>query len=168
MQPTNADPRVLQDQLSADAHAGEPEGLEAPAAEGVYEKQRAMELIGKKLLAAEALEGKFSSERLVALAGDDGLELSLARSLAEHGRIGGSGWQEAPGIPVRVPVAEVERLDRMSWLWRSETAELIRCVKYGRGVHEHGPIGTGVYCRHQAGDPTFMKPKGRYALSHDG
>jgi hypothetical protein len=52
-----------------------------------YEKtmqQRAMELMGKKLLAAEALEGKFSSEGLVALAGDDGMEMALAKSLADN------------------------------------------------------------------------------------
>src|SRR5205814_2952281 len=39
--------------------------------------ERAMELMGKKLLAAEALEGKFSSEWLVAMAGDDGIELAM-------------------------------------------------------------------------------------------
>jgi len=47
-------------------------------------QERAMELMGKKLLAAEALEGKFSSEGLVALAGDDGIEMAMARSLAEN------------------------------------------------------------------------------------
>jgi hypothetical protein len=46
-------------------------------------QEKAMELMGKKLLAAEALEGKFSSEGLVALAGDDGIEMAMARSLAE-------------------------------------------------------------------------------------
>src|SRR6185436_12316046 len=45
---------------------------------------RAMELMGKKLLAAEALEGKFSSEGLVAMAGDDGMEMAMAKSLAEN------------------------------------------------------------------------------------
>jgi hypothetical protein len=52
-----------------------------------YEKtmqEKAMELMGKKLLAAEALEGKFSSEGLVAMAGDDGIELAMAKSLAEN------------------------------------------------------------------------------------
>ena len=52
-----------------------------------YEKtmqQRAMELMGKKLLAAEALEGKFSSEGLVAMAGDDGIEMAMAKSLSEN------------------------------------------------------------------------------------
>lgn len=51
-----------------------------------YEKtmqERAMQLMGKKLLAAEALEGKFSSEGLVAMAGDDGVEMALAKSLSE-------------------------------------------------------------------------------------
>lgn len=47
-------------------------------------QEKAMELMGKKLLAAEALEGKFSSEGLVAMAGDDGIELAMAKSLAEN------------------------------------------------------------------------------------
>lgn len=44
-----------------------------------------MALMGKKLTAAESLEGKFSSEGLVALAGEDAnVEMALARSLVER------------------------------------------------------------------------------------
>jgi hypothetical protein len=53
-------------------------------------QERAMNLMGQKLLAAEALEGKFSSEGLIALAGDDGMETALARSLV-------SGFDESVG-----------------------------------------------------------------------
>ena len=43
-----------------------------------------MALMGKKLTAAQALEGRFSSEGLVALAGEDAnVEIALARSLVE-------------------------------------------------------------------------------------
>lgn len=50
-------------------------------------QERAMELMGKKLSAAEAIEGKFSAEGLAAMAGEEGsAEMALARSLA--GRIG--------------------------------------------------------------------------------
>jgi hypothetical protein len=45
---------------------------------------RAMALMGKKLSAAHAIEGKFSSDGLVALGGDDGVEMALAKSLAEQ------------------------------------------------------------------------------------
>jgi SNF2 family DNA or RNA helicase len=45
---------------------------------------RAMSLMGKKLSAAHAIEGKFSSDGLVALSGDDGVEMALAKSLAEQ------------------------------------------------------------------------------------
>lgn len=46
---------------------------------------RAMALMGKKLTAAQALEGSFSSEGLVALAGEDAnVEIALARSLVER------------------------------------------------------------------------------------
>jgi len=59
-------------------------------------QERAMELMGKKLLAAEALEGKFSSEGLVAMAGDDGIEMAMARSLAENMvEQADRSWQEA-------------------------------------------------------------------------
>jgi hypothetical protein len=53
-----------------------------------YEKtmqERAMALMGKKLTAAQALEGTFSSEGLVAMAGEDAnVEIALARSLVER------------------------------------------------------------------------------------
>jgi hypothetical protein len=41
--------------------------------------------MGKKLTAAQALEGKFSSEGLAAMAGEDAnVEIALARSLVER------------------------------------------------------------------------------------
>jgi hypothetical protein len=45
---------------------------------------RAMALMGKKLSAAHAIEGKFSSDGLVAMGGDDGIEMAMARSLADQ------------------------------------------------------------------------------------
>jgi hypothetical protein len=46
---------------------------------------RAMALMGKKLTAAQALEGSFSSEGIVAMAGEDAnIEIALARSLVER------------------------------------------------------------------------------------
>jgi hypothetical protein len=46
---------------------------------------RAMALMGRKLSAAQALEGSFSGEGLAALAGEDAnVELALARSLVER------------------------------------------------------------------------------------
>ena len=48
-------------------------------------QDRAMALMGKKLTAAQSLEGKFASEGLVALAGEDAnVEIALARSLVER------------------------------------------------------------------------------------
>jgi hypothetical protein len=48
-------------------------------------QDRAMALMGRKLTAAQALEGRFSSEGLVALAGEDAnVEIALARSLVER------------------------------------------------------------------------------------
>ena len=48
-------------------------------------QERAMTLMGRKLTAAQALEGRFSSEGLVAMAGEDAnVELALARSLVDR------------------------------------------------------------------------------------
>jgi hypothetical protein len=48
-------------------------------------QDRALALMGKKLTAAQALEGVFSSEGLVAMAGEDAnVELALARSLVQR------------------------------------------------------------------------------------
>src|SRR6185436_10260177 len=46
---------------------------------------RALTLMGKKLVASTSIEGKFTSEGLAALAGDEGtLEIALAKSLVER------------------------------------------------------------------------------------
>lgn len=66
-------------------------------------QERAMELIGKKLAAAEALDGKFSSEGLAALAGDDSLELQLARSLSGKIRGAAREWSRLAGGRVWTP-----------------------------------------------------------------
>jgi len=48
-------------------------------------QERALALMGRKLTAAQALEGTFSSEGLVALAGEDAnVEIALARSLVQR------------------------------------------------------------------------------------
>src|SRR5205807_10647302 len=48
-------------------------------------QERALALMGRKLTAAQALEGTFSSEGLVALAGEDAtVEIALARSLVDR------------------------------------------------------------------------------------
>jgi hypothetical protein len=48
-------------------------------------QERAMALMGKKWTAAQALEGRFSGEGLVAMAGEDAnVEIALARSLVER------------------------------------------------------------------------------------
>jgi hypothetical protein len=43
-----------------------------------------MALMGKMLSVAHANEGKFNSDGLVAMGGDDGVETALAKSLAEQ------------------------------------------------------------------------------------
>lgn len=87
-----------------------------------YEKtmqERAMALMGKKLTAAQALEGRFSSEGLVALAGEDGnVEVALAKSLVERLDEGDvrRHWNKLTEQPVEV--TEYRAPDRASMgLW---------------------------------------------------
>jgi hypothetical protein len=47
-------------------------------------QHRAMQLMSHKMAAAQALEGEFSAEGLAAMAGEDNLQMALARSLAER------------------------------------------------------------------------------------
>lgn len=46
-------------------------------------QERAMALMGKKLEAAESIDGKFSTEGLIAMAGEENAQLALVRSLSE-------------------------------------------------------------------------------------
>jgi SNF2 family DNA or RNA helicase len=65
-------------------------------------QDRAMALMGKKLTAAQALEGRFSSEGLVALAGEDAnVEIALARSLVERMDEGDARrmWNKVINVP---------------------------------------------------------------------
>jgi hypothetical protein len=67
-------------------------------------QSRAMALMGKKLTAAQALEGCFSSEGLVALAGEDAnFEIALARSLVERMDEGDArrAWNKVVNAPER-------------------------------------------------------------------
>jgi hypothetical protein len=66
-------------------------------------QSRALSLMGRKLVASTSIEGKFTSEGLAALAGDEGtLETALAKSLVERlndtdvGRV----WAKLGGKPV--------------------------------------------------------------------
>jgi hypothetical protein len=73
-------------------------------------QERAMELMGKKLSAAEAIEGKFSAEGLAAMAGEEGsAEMALARSLVN--RIGNQldatrAWKRISARPTAPRVAQ--------------------------------------------------------------
>lgn len=47
-------------------------------------QHKAMQLMSKKMSAAQALEGEFSEEGLAAMAGDDNLQMAMAKNLAER------------------------------------------------------------------------------------
>jgi hypothetical protein len=97
-------------------------------------QDRAMSLMGKKLTAAQALEGTFSSEGLVAMAGEDAnVELALARSLVDRMDEGDARrhWNKSVNPREIEPVAdhqpalasepvtivEMPASDNHGWLW---------------------------------------------------
>jgi len=81
-------------------------------------QQRAMALMGKKMSAATAPEGKFSTEGLVAMAGEDNAQMALARSLSEKIEDAQRSWSKVTGSrrmliepePIILPMRQVERL----------------------------------------------------------
>jgi hypothetical protein len=82
-------------------------------------QDRAMALMGKKLTAAQALEGRFSSEGLVAMAGEDAtVELALVRSLVERMDEGDTRRHWCKTINSVEPIVPDEQP-----LWLKEAAE---------------------------------------------
>jgi hypothetical protein len=89
-------------------------------------QERAMSLMGKKMTAAQALEGKFSSDGLVAMAGDEGgsVEMALARSLVERLDEGEArrAWQRVEDaerrmvLPIRRHTSRGRKIERLSTL----------------------------------------------------
>jgi hypothetical protein len=92
-------------------------------------QERAMSMMGKKLTAAQALEGRFSSEGLVALAGEDAnVELALARSLVERLEEGDARrlWNRTVSLPHATSVAEPEAIILPLFVQQSPTVRPLR------------------------------------------
>lgn len=84
-------------------------------------QDRAMALMGKKLTAAEALEGAFSREGLVAMAGEDAnVEIALARSLVERMDEGDARrmWSRVVNADQEVNAMQTGEQDAAGYSWR--------------------------------------------------
>ena len=62
-------------------------------------QERAMELMGRKMAAAEAIDGRFSVEGMAALGGEDSAEMALARGLAGVVPPAGRAWARVAAAP---------------------------------------------------------------------
>ena len=72
-----------------------------------------LRLMGKKLLVALAMEGKFASEGLQAIDGDDDMLTAMARELVENKGIGESAdevWRAVGGFQPAGSISSVEEL----------------------------------------------------------
>jgi len=97
-------------------------------------QERAMSLMGKKLAASHAIEGKFSSDGLIALSGGEAMEMALAKSLAEQIDEGSAAraWQKigtvdrTTGLDMHVDdfAGEMEELEAMAKLLYPELASV--------------------------------------------
>lgn len=117
-------------------------------------QERAMGLMGKKLSAAQAIEGKFSSDGLVAMAGEDGgsVELALAKSLADRLHEGDAcrAWAKVASTeakendPVILPFAKLtgdlrQRLQRLQFAdLRQRLRSRMAAVAVGGGRGSRG------------------------------
>ncbi len=102
-------------------------------------QERALALMGKKLAAAQNLEGKFSTEGLAAMAGDDNAAMALAKSLAEKIEPADRAWKkigEEPEISV-LTLVKAGRFDAIPDLadlddaQRVEVAEMLTMLAEG-------------------------------------
>lgn len=96
-------------------------------------QHRAMSLMSKKMAAAHALEGEFSEEGLAAMAGEDNLQMALAKSLAE--KIDDSdmqrswvkiksGEQKKAKRPTSGPIAVAPQVPREAWDRTTDVSQL--------------------------------------------
>ena len=56
-------------------------------------QERAMALMAKKMVAARSIDGKFTTEGLLSLAGDENAQMSLVRSMSEAIKTQGRAWR---------------------------------------------------------------------------
>lgn len=68
-------------------------------------QDRCMALMGKKIAAAESMDGKFSAQGMAALGGEDSMELQIARSLTHHVEPARRQWSRAVSMAIRPPSA---------------------------------------------------------------
>jgi hypothetical protein len=111
-------------------------------------------LMGRKLTAAQALEGRFSSEGLVAMAGEDAnVELALARSLVNRMEEGDARrhWSRTHSpLVLAEPDMPAVGDDRPLWLEPAEPALESATVRRNRkrrlralcgmGASSNGPV----------------------------
>ena len=75
-------------------------------------QHKAMSLMSRKMAAAQALEGEFSEEGLAAMAGEDNLQMALAKNLSE--RIDDSdmqrSWGKVKSGPKKVKTSPLDKL----------------------------------------------------------
>jgi len=85
-------------------------------------QERALELVGKKLSASLAIEGKLTNDGLVSMCAGDDMTLMLARTLVEGSRIEGA---ESVWRTLNRPRQEPRKENVIPFLWKNWSLELL-------------------------------------------
>ena len=97
-------------------------------------QERAMALMGKKLAAAQALEGKFSTEGLIAMAGEENGAMALAATLSSKVENAERQWArigEASKVVIGdlVKAGKVDRIKELAGMGDDEKAHAALVLK---------------------------------------
>jgi hypothetical protein len=97
-------------------------------------QERAMALMGKKLAAAQALEGKFSTEGLIAMAGEENSAMALAATLSIKVENAERQWArigEASKVVIGdlVKAGKVDRIKELAHMGKDEKAHAALVLK---------------------------------------
>jgi clan AA aspartic protease (TIGR02281 family) len=102
---------------------------------------KAMQLMSRKMAASQALEGEFSEDGLAALAGEDNMQMALAKKLSE--RISESdmqrNWGKVQSNPKKKAIAQAKALDRLTEDQQAEVNAATAAQMVAETIEEHDP-----------------------------
>jgi hypothetical protein len=102
---------------------------------------KAMQLMSRKMAASQALEGEFSEDGLAALAGEDNMQMALAKKLSE--RISESdmqrNWGKIQSNPKKKAIAQAKALSGLSEAQQAEVNAATAAQMVVETIEEHDP-----------------------------
>jgi clan AA aspartic protease (TIGR02281 family) len=120
---------------------------------------KAMQLMSRKMAASQALEGEFSEDGLAALAGEDNMQMALAKKLSE--RISEAdmqrNWGKVQSNPKKRAIAQAKALDGLNEAQQAEVNAATAAQVVVETIEEHDPEFRGVMENLAQADAGFIK-----------